>query len=80
MTSVILLYASWCHNCPAAKQLWRDLGREHDFDYQEIDAESEEGQILVQRYDVMGVPTTIIDGEVAFVGIPGRKEAISKIT
>ncbi len=80
MTSVVLLYADWCHNCPKAKKLWQDLSGEYEFDYREVDVESDEGQKFVEDLGVMGVPTTIIDNDVAFVGIPDKKEAISKIT
>ena len=79
MPKVILLYASWCHNCPKAEKIWRDLKEEHDFEYEEVDVESEEGKKIAQEYSVMAVPTTVIDGEVAFIGIPSKDEALESI-
>jgi glutaredoxin len=80
MKSVVLLYATWCHNCPAAKKFWKNLSEEYGFNYREVDVESEEGKKFVEELDIMGVPTTIIDNEVEFVGIPDKNEAIAKIT
>ncbi|WP_135604400.1 thioredoxin family protein [Methanococcoides sp. NM1] len=80
MVKVTLVHASWCHVCPAAKKLWNDLRSEHDFDYEDIDIDTPEGEALSGKYSIMSVPTTIIDGEVAFIGVPGREEALLKIS
>lgn len=42
--------------------------------------ETPEGQALIDKYGIVGVPTTIIDGEVAFTGLPKKAEAISRIS
>ncbi|MCD4703134.1 MAG: thioredoxin family protein [Methanosarcinaceae archaeon] len=80
MPEITLVYATWCHNCPKAKKLWKDLRSSYDLKYTEVDVESDEGKILVEKYSIMGVPTTIIDGGVAFVGVPSRNDAIATIT
>ncbi|MEL4305008.1 glutaredoxin family protein [Methanococcoides sp. LMO-2] len=80
MVKVILVHASWCHVCPAAKKLWNDLKSEHDFDYEEVDIDTPEGDELSEKYSIMSVPTTIIDGEIAFIGVPDKGEALSKIS
>ncbi|WP_445476060.1 glutaredoxin family protein [Methanococcoides methylutens] len=80
MTKVTLVHASWCHVCPAAKKFWNDLRSERGFDYEEIDIDTPEGDELSQKYSIMSVPTTIIDGEVAFIGVPDREKAILKIS
>lgn len=79
MKKVILLTTSTCPYCPAAKKLWQELKKKHKFDYEEVDATSEKGMRLVQKHMIMSVPTTIIDNEVAFVGIPDREKAIEAI-
>ncbi|SES90312.1 Glutaredoxin [Methanococcoides vulcani] len=80
MVKVTLVHASWCHVCPAAKKLWNDLRSEHDFDYEGIDIDTPEGEALSEKYSIMSVPTTIIDGEIAFIGVPGKEEALLKIS
>lgn len=80
MVYVTLLYAKWCHVCPSAIKLWEDLHSNYDFDYKELDVDSDEGQDVVSEYGIRGVPATIIDGEVTFIGVPDRNKAIKAIT
>jgi thioredoxin 1 len=80
MVQVTLLVADWCPVCPGAKELWRSLKNEHDFHYDEVDIASPFGEKLVSELNILSVPTTIIDGRVAFVGVPDRDEAIRKVT
>ncbi|MCK4268548.1 MAG: thioredoxin family protein [Actinomycetia bacterium] len=79
MKSVLLVKAAWCPICPQAEKLWNDLRRTYKFDYHEIDISSTEGEALVSKHSIMSVPTTIIDGKVAFVGVPDEKKAIQAI-
>lgn len=80
MVKVTLIHASWCTVCPAARRLWNDLKSEYDFEYEEIDVETPEGQALIEKYGIVGVPTTIIDEKVAFTGLPKKADAISRIS
>ncbi len=80
MVKVTLIHASWCTACPAARRFWKDLKSEYDFEYEEIYVETPEGQALIDKYGIVGVPTTIIDGEVAFTGLPKKADAISRIS
>ncbi len=73
MTNVVLLTARWCSICPDAKSFWRELKSSEDFEYEEVDAESERGMHLIERYSIASVPTSIIDGRVAFRGVPVRE-------
>ncbi len=75
MKEVILVKTKWCPYCPSASALWKELKKNYKFDYKEIDASTPEGQELVSKYNIMAVPTTIIDGKVAFVGVPSREKA-----
>ena len=79
MVKVTLIHASWCTVCPAARRLWKGLKSEYDFEYEEIDAETPEGQALIDKYGIFGVPATIIDGEVVFTGLPKKADAIARI-
>ena len=48
--------------------------------YEEVDALSPEGQEMVERYGIMSVPTTLIDGKVAFVGVPDKAKALAAVS
>ncbi len=80
MVKVTLLHASWCTVCPSARRLWTELKSQYDFEYKEVDVETPEGQALIDKFGIVGVPTTIIDGEVAFTGIPKKADAIARIS
>ncbi|MEM5802155.1 MAG: thioredoxin family protein [Candidatus Aenigmatarchaeota archaeon] len=75
MKEVILVKTKWCPYCPSASTLWKELSKKYKFNYKEVDAASSEGQELVSKFNIMAVPTTIIDGKVAFVGVPSREKA-----
>lgn len=76
MVKVILVTAKWCHFCPTAKKLWKDMKNEYDFEYEEIDIDTQEGEKMVDKYSISSVPTTIIDDEIAFMGIPEKNKVI----
>ena len=71
-----------CPHCPAAidaAQVAKDkLGDAIDVDIIKID-ESEENRQKAIDYQIMAVPTIVIDGEVAFVGAPHDFELIEKL-
>lgn len=83
MVKVTILTTKSCVYCPTAKRIWAEVKKEKDFDYEEVDALSEKGQQIVERYGIMSVPTTLIEKngrtEVAFVGVPDKQKAISKV-
>ncbi len=79
MVKVQVVYTKACPFCPAAKDLFKDLKKEYKFDYEEIDAMTPKGQEVVSRFNIMSVPTTIIDDKVEFIGVPPREKAIEKI-
>lgn len=82
---VQVVYTKTCTYCGPTKAIWHDLKKKYKFEYEEIDAESPEGQKLVQKFSIMAVPTTIIthengESEVAFIGLPNKMRAEEKIT
>lgn len=79
MVSVTLVVAEWYPVCPGARSLWRSLRDQLGFDYSEVDISSDEGERLVQAYNILSVPTTLIDGRVSFVGVPEREKAIREV-
>lgn len=77
---VTLVVADWCPVCPRAKELWRSLRQPHDFHYNEVDIASPDGEERAARYNLLSVPTTVIDDRVAFVGVPPYGEAMQEVT
>ena len=75
MVKVTLVHSEWCHFCPAAKNLWRELKEKYDFEYEEVDLDTPEGKELASKFNIRSIPTTIIDDEIVFVGVPEREKA-----
>ena len=71
-----------CPHCPSAidsAQVAKDkLGDAIDVEVVKID-ESKENYERAIQYQIMAVPTIVIDGEVAFVGAPREDELIEKL-
>ena len=71
-----------CPHCPsaidAAQVAKNKLGDAIDVEVVKID-ESEENRKRAIDYQIMAVPTIVIDGEVSFVGAPTDDELIEKL-
>ncbi|WP_407374471.1 thioredoxin family protein [Methanobrevibacter sp.] len=71
-----------CPHCPAAidaAQRAKDkLGDSIDVEVLKID-ESDENRQKAINYQIMAVPTVVIDGEVTFVGAPSDDELMDKL-
>jgi len=76
MVKVSLLTAKWCSQCPSVKEIWRELKQRYDFEYEEVDITSDRGKELVKQNEIKSVPVTLIDGNVVFIGIPDKEEAV----
>jgi len=79
---VILLKASWCPICPKADALYRELlaSKDADFIYRPLDVEAGEGLEIAKKEGIYAIPTTIINGKVAFKGkVPGRDEFLEAL-
>lgn len=75
MKDVTLVVTNNCPYCPSVDKLWNELKRRHSFNYKVVDAVSEEGGRLVEKFGILSVPATIIDGKLKFVGVPGKEKA-----
>lgn len=77
---VILLVSKYCPTCPAASRVWTTLQKKFDLDYKEIDIGAPEGRKLSVQYYLRSVPSTIINGQLAHVGVPSREEAMELLS
>lgn len=80
MHKVQMVFTKTCLYCGPTKAIFKEMKAKHKFEYDEIDAETPEGQRLVEKFNIMAVPTIIIDGKVSFIGLPPKDkvEAILK--
>ena len=69
---VILVTSRRCDDCNVAAQVWSDLATSNKFRFDKVDIMSKEGRSLAGRHNILATPTTLIDGKVAFRGIPIR--------
>ncbi|MDI6806199.1 MAG: thioredoxin family protein [Candidatus Aenigmarchaeota archaeon] len=84
MVKVTLLTTSNCPYCPLAKEVWGELRKKHEFEFEVIDAMTPKGKELITKFNVMAVPTSIISyesgkEEVAFRGVPDPDKAAEKL-
>ncbi len=75
---------STCPHCPAAidaaEKAKDKLGDAIDVESVKIDdMNNPENRQRAMDYQIMAVPTVVIDGEVAFVGAPSEDELIGKL-
>lgn len=69
-----------CPHCPKAKEAAEKVKEKlgDQLDYQPLDVD--ENMDKVREYQIMSVPTIVIDGEVAFIGAPRTKELYQAVT
>ena len=79
---LILLKTPTCPYCPIASQILKELQKELNFEYEELDATKPKGMALAIKHKVSAVPAIISvskkEEKLAFVGVP-KKEDILKI-
>lgn len=72
---VQLLVSEWCPTCPAAEQVWRQVAEERDIRFVVVDMAQPEGRELVARLRLKSVPSVIVDGVLAAVGVQSPAQA-----
>ena len=82
VVKVTLVKTQFCVYCPSASKLWKELQKEYRFDYEEIDATTPKGQDIVVKFNIMAVPTSIIEANGktnVILGLLNREKAIKAI-
>ncbi|MBE6487580.1 MAG: thioredoxin [Methanosphaera stadtmanae] len=68
-----------CPHCPSAvtvaQKVKEQLGDELDFQHLDVDENIDK----VRQYQLMSVPTIVIDGKIAFIGAPSEEELLQSI-
>ncbi len=67
---VVLVTSRKCESCEVASDLWADLGATHRFRFEQVEIRSKIGRSLAAKHNILRTPTTLIDGSVAFEGVP----------
>lgn len=73
--NVILVTSQTCSTCTKADQLWNELLETYQFQYHKVDINSGKGRSLASKHKIWSTPSTLIDGKVAFRGVPNRLRA-----
>ena len=72
---VVLVVSSTCTSCEEADKLWSGLRGGSRFRYRKADINSGKGRSLAAKHKIFTTPTTLINGDVAFRGVPNRLRA-----
>lgn len=74
-----MFYTPTCPYCPGAKKLVREVAPSFGNSVEVEEVNAWEEQERTAKYGIMGVPAIVINGKVAFVGVPDRKALIKAI-
>jgi len=75
-----VFYTEMCPYCPAALELVREVGAKFsDIIVEEVNTSTSEGMARANGYRIFSVPTIVINGKVAFVGVPEKEELIKAV-
>jgi glutaredoxin len=72
---VVLLVSEYCPTCPRAEQVWQVVHGERQFDFEVVDVGQPEGRRLLADNLIKTIPATLIDGQLAHVGVPDMDRA-----
>lgn len=73
---VQLLVSEWCVPCRSAEEIWQTVSQRKEIAFEVVDAGQPEGREIVSKLGVRTVPSTVIDGVLAHLGVPTLDEAM----
>ena len=76
---VQLLVSEWCVPCRGAEEVWRGVAQKKAIAFEVLDVGQPEGRAVVARLGVRTVPSTVIDGALAHIGVPSGTEALALV-
>jgi len=76
---VQLLVSEWCAPCRSAEEVWRGVAQKKSIAFEVLDVGQPEGRAIVTRLGIKTIPSTVVDGELRFLGVPSSKEAMELV-
>lgn len=76
---VQLLVSEWCVPCRDAERVWGEVARAKTIAFEVLDLGQPEGRSVVARLGIRTVPSTVIDGTLAHLGVPTLAEAAALV-
>lgn len=76
---VQLLVSEWCVPCRDAERVWQEVARSKAIAFEVLDLAQPEGRGIVARLGIRTVPSTVIDGALANLGVPSLAEAAALV-
>jgi thiol-disulfide isomerase/thioredoxin len=77
--NVVLVSSRTCSSCADTAGLWESLRQDYQFRFQKVDITSGKGRSLAAKYNILSTPTTLVNGQVAFRGVPNRRQAVAAV-
>ncbi|RLG17067.1 thioredoxin [Nanoarchaeota archaeon] len=59
-----------CPYCPLAVEMAERVSKALDVDFEEVSVATQKGLELARKHGIMGVPAILINGKLAFEGVP----------
>ncbi len=80
MISIQFVTVPGCHECAKAKKVFEELKPKYpEMQIAEVDATSDEGVALVQKYGIFSSPGIIVNGELFSTGALDKDQFIGKL-
>ncbi len=79
LADVVLVSSPTCSSCADAARLWEGVRIDYRFRFQKVDITSGKGRSLAAKHNILTTPTTLINGRVAFRGVPKQQKAIAAV-
>ncbi len=76
---VVLVSSRICSSCDETAGLWESLRQDYQFRFRKVDIASAKGRSLAAKYNILSTPTTLVNGQVAFRGVPNRRQAAAAV-
>lgn len=77
---VQVLKTPGCSSCAQATKLVKKIKQEENLKFKLEEIDITEQPELVEKYQIMVSPGIVIDGKLAFSGVPNEKELKKKLT
>lgn len=74
---VQLLVSEWCEPCGPAEEIWREVARTRDIEFDVLDMAQPEAREIARRLGIRTIPSVVIDDELKAVGVQTKGAALA---